>query len=54
MSEAGEQWKPFTSTQRVVTRRPGFDLDGRIALLPGGGRPYWRGHLRQLGYEFAN
>jgi len=35
MSEAGEQWKPFTSTQRVVTRRPGFDWDGRIALFPG-------------------
>jgi hypothetical protein len=35
MSEAGEQWKPFTSTQRVVTRRPGFDWDGRISMLPG-------------------
>jgi hypothetical protein len=35
MSETGEQWKPFTSTQHVVTRRPGFDWDARIALLPG-------------------
>ena len=35
MSEAGEQWKDFTSTQHVVTRRPGFHWDGRIALLPG-------------------
>jgi Family of unknown function (DUF6920) len=35
MSEAGEQWKPFISTQRVLTRRPGFDWDARIALLPG-------------------
>jgi hypothetical protein len=35
MSEAGEQWKPFTSTQRVVTRRPGFVWDGRVAMLPG-------------------
>jgi hypothetical protein len=35
MSEAGEQWKPFTSTQRVVTARPGFVWDGRIAMLPG-------------------
>lgn len=35
MSEAGEQWKPFTSTQRVVARRPGFDWDGRISMLPG-------------------
>jgi hypothetical protein len=35
LSESAEQWKPFTSTQRVVTRRPGFVWDGRIAMLPG-------------------
>ena len=35
MSEAAEQWKPFTSDQRVVTRRPGFDWDGRVAMMPG-------------------
>lgn len=35
VSEAGEQWKPFASTQRVLTRRPGFDWDGRISMLPG-------------------
>ena len=35
LSESGEQWKPFTSDQRVVTRRPGFDWDGRIAMAPG-------------------
>jgi hypothetical protein len=35
MSESGEQWKDFTSTQTVVTQRPGFDWDGRIALFPG-------------------
>lgn len=34
-SEAAEQWKPLTSTQRVVTRRPGFDWDGRVAMIPG-------------------
>jgi hypothetical protein len=34
-SEAGEAWKPFTSTQRVVTRRPGFVWDARIAFAPG-------------------
>jgi hypothetical protein len=28
-------WKPFTSTQRVVTRRPGFVWDARIAMAPG-------------------
>jgi hypothetical protein len=34
-SETGEHWKPFVSTQRVVTRRPGFDWDARIAMMPG-------------------
>ena len=34
MSEAGEQWQPFTSTQRVITRRPGFIWDARIRLAP--------------------
>jgi hypothetical protein len=29
------KWKPFTSDQRVVTRRPGLDWDARIAMLPG-------------------
>ena len=35
MRQSGEHWMPFTSTQRVVTRRPGFVWDGRIAMLPG-------------------
>ncbi|MCC7195444.1 MAG: hypothetical protein IT356_07815 [Gemmatimonadaceae bacterium] len=35
MSESAEQWKPFSSTQRVVTRHPGFVWDGRIVILPG-------------------
>lgn len=34
LSEAAPQWKPFTSEQRVVTRRPGFVWDGKIMLLP--------------------
>ncbi|GAB4337795.1 MAG: hypothetical protein Kow0037_21110 [Calditrichia bacterium] len=34
MSEGGEQWKPFRSTQRVVTRRPGFVWDARIRMVP--------------------
>lgn len=29
------QWKRFTSRQRVVTRRPGFVWDARVALAPG-------------------
>ena len=35
LSPTGEQWKPFTSRQRVVTRRPGFLWDAKIAMLPG-------------------
>ncbi|MEO7954603.1 MAG: DUF6544 family protein [Polaromonas sp.] len=35
MSATGEQWKPFTSTQRAVTHRPGFLWNGRVAMLPG-------------------
>ncbi len=35
MSETGEQWKPFRSTQRVITRRPGFVWDARIRMAPG-------------------
>jgi hypothetical protein len=39
MSATGEQWKAFTSKQRVVTStaglRPGFMWDARISMLPG-------------------
>ena len=35
LSESGEQWKPFTSTQRVITQSPGFDWEARIAMMPG-------------------
>jgi hypothetical protein len=35
MSPTGEQWRAFTSHQHVVTRRPGFVWDAKIALLPG-------------------
>ncbi|MEI7643715.1 MAG: DUF6544 family protein [Chloroflexales bacterium] len=35
MSLTTDQWKPFTSTQRVITQRPGFDWEARIALMPG-------------------
>lgn len=34
MGEAADRWRPFTSTQRVVTRRPGFIWDARIAMAP--------------------
>jgi hypothetical protein len=32
---AEDSWKPFTSDQVVVTQRPGFDWDGRVAMMPG-------------------
>lgn len=35
LSPTGEQWKPFTSRQRVVVQRPGFLWNARIALAPG-------------------
>jgi hypothetical protein len=35
MSPTGELWKPFTSQQRVTTRRPGFLWDASIAMAPG-------------------
>jgi hypothetical protein len=35
MSATSEQWKAFTSRQRVVTRRPGFLWDAQILILPG-------------------
>ncbi|MEN9937814.1 MAG: hypothetical protein RLZZ387_4393, partial [Chloroflexota bacterium] len=30
-----QQWKPFSSTQHVITQRPGFDWEARIAVMPG-------------------
>jgi hypothetical protein len=35
MGQATDNWKPFTSTQRVITRRPGFDWDARVTMFPG-------------------
>jgi hypothetical protein len=35
LGESTDQWKPFTSQQRVVTRRPGFVWNGTVAILPG-------------------
>ena len=34
-SATAEQWKPFTSQQRVITRRPGFGWDARVTMFPG-------------------
>jgi hypothetical protein len=35
LSATAEQWKPFTSQQQVVTRKPGFLWDARVAMFPG-------------------
>src|SRR6202158_1757817 len=35
MSETGDKWKRFTSTQRVIVQRPGFDWEGHIEMMPG-------------------
>jgi hypothetical protein len=35
MSAIAERWKPFTSRQRVITRRPGFLWDAQVWILPG-------------------
>jgi hypothetical protein len=35
LGETADQWKPFTSEQRVLTQRPGFDWNARIAMIPG-------------------
>ena len=35
MSATAEQWKPFTSHQRVVTRRPGFLWNAKVDMFPG-------------------
>lgn len=35
VGEATDAWKPFVSDQRVVARRPGFDWEARIGLMPG-------------------
>ena len=35
MSATAENWKLFTSTQRVITKRPGFDWDARVTMFPG-------------------
>lgn len=35
MSDTAESWVSFRSTQRVVTRRPGFVWDARVRMMPG-------------------
>jgi hypothetical protein len=33
MGETKDKWKPFTSDQKVVTQRPGFDWSGSVAMM---------------------
>jgi hypothetical protein len=35
LSDTAERWRPFTSRQHVVTRRPGFVWDARVSMGPG-------------------
>ncbi len=35
MGEKKDNWKKFTSTQRVIVNRPGFLWDARMAMFPG-------------------
>ena len=35
LSDSSQRWVPFTSDQRVITRRPGFDWNARVAVMPG-------------------
>ena len=35
MSATGEQWKRFSSRQRIIIHRPGFLWDAKVTLLPG-------------------
>jgi Family of unknown function (DUF6920) len=35
MGTSQAQWRPFTSDQLVITRRPGFDWDARMRMAPG-------------------
>lgn len=35
LSETAENWKPFTSTQKIITRRPGFLWDACMSMAPG-------------------
>lgn len=35
VGDAADQWTPFASDQRVVTRRPGFVWSARVSMVPG-------------------
>ncbi|WP_029528196.1 DUF6920 family protein [Polaromonas glacialis] len=35
LAAGGEQWKPFTSRQRVAVHRPGFLWNAKVSMLPG-------------------
>lgn len=35
MGEGEDRWRPFSSTQHVILRRPGFLWDARIRMAPG-------------------
>ena len=53
LSETGEQWKPFTSLQQVVTRRPGFLWNARVSMRSGSRGARARRLYRRRGHAEA-
>jgi hypothetical protein len=54
MGEQADSWRPFTSDQLVVTRRPGFDWDARISMLPGIAAHVHDGYVAGEGVLYAS
>ncbi|CAM2064475.1 DUF6544 domain-containing protein [Sulfidibacter corallicola] len=44
-SQQVPRWKPFTATQRITTRRPGFVWDARVRMGPGLDVHVWDAYL---------
>jgi hypothetical protein len=57
LSAAAPQWKPFTSSQRVVTRKPGFLWNAQVNMFPGIPAQiedsYFAGHGRLIAKVFG-
>jgi len=35
LTDSSQRWVPFSSDQRVITRRPGFDWSASVSVMPG-------------------
>lgn len=49
LSTTSEKWRPFTSHQRVITRRPGFLWNADVAMVPGVGARVQDSYITGLG-----